>query len=105
MLGDLRSSCRSIYPKFYSVIKGIGPAVLHLPMVLTVALVFVATFLPVFYTEVFLPCYECEDFQATMAHEIGHLLGFDHPDVVPHRNLNVSIHTIQRLEQSGCQAR
>ena len=27
------------------------------------------------------------DFQATVAHEFGHVLGFDHPDVVDWLNL------------------
>eukprot|EP00966_Prymnesium_polylepis_P074367 1725910-Prymnesium_polylepis.1 len=44
-------------------------------------------FLPIFYYRVFLPCWDCYDFEATMAHEIGHVLGFDHPDTLPAMNL------------------
>ena len=35
---------------------------------------------PVFYFTIFLPCWDCYDFKATLAHEVGHVLGFDHPD-------------------------
>ena len=36
---------------------------------------------PLFYFRVFVPCIACYDFEAAVAHEIGHLLGFQHPDV------------------------
>ena len=42
---------------------------------------------PIFYYNIFLPCWECYDFEATMAHEVGHLLGFTHPDQMPGMNL------------------
>ena len=42
---------------------------------------------PIFYTRVYLPCWECYDFKATMAHEVGHLLGFEHPDQYDKLNL------------------
>ena len=35
---------------------------------------------PLFFFRVFVPCITCYDFEAAVAHEIGHLLGFDHPD-------------------------
>ena len=41
---------------------------------------FCLTFPPIFYDRIFLPCLECYDFEAAMAHEIGHVLGFGHPD-------------------------
>lgn len=38
---------------------------------------------PIFWYKMFLPCIECYDFEATAAHELGHVLGFSHPDIHP----------------------
>ena len=35
---------------------------------------------PVTYVLIFLPCWECYDFEAAAAHEVGHALGLMHPD-------------------------
>ena len=44
-------------------------------------------FCPIFYFRVFLPCWDCFDFESTMAHEIGHVLGFNHPNTFSGANL------------------
>lgn len=38
---------------------------------------------PIFYGTIFLPCWECYDFEGAAAHEIGHVLGLSHPDRAP----------------------
>ena len=66
------------------------PRRLHLrraDLVLLAAL-FWMIFAPIFYFRVFMPCWECYDFEATIAHEIGHVLGFHHPDTEWELNLN-----------------
>lgn len=35
---------------------------------------------PLFFELIFLPCFECYDFEAAATHEVGHVLGFSHPD-------------------------
>lgn len=51
-----------------------------LPTFVLLWYLFWITFVPVFYGMVFLPCFECYGFLATMAHEAGHVLGFHHPE-------------------------
>ena len=46
--------------------------------------IFWLIFCPIFYIQIFLPCWECYDFKATVAHEAGHILGFHHPDQKAH---------------------
>lgn len=35
-------------------------------------------------------CIECFDFKAVMSHEVGHALGFNHPNTYPLRNLRAN---------------
>lgn len=64
--------------------------VMQIPVWTLFVLMFVLTCPPVAFTTVILPCMECFDFEATMAHEAGHVLGFDHPNTSPDRNLRLS---------------
>jgi hypothetical protein len=51
-----------------------------MPTIVLLGALFWMIFAPIFYWDVFQPCWECYDFEATIAHEIGHVLGFHHPD-------------------------
>ena len=44
----------------------------------------------IFYDRIFLPCHQCYDFEAAVAHEAGHVLGFGHPDDDPSANIAAS---------------
>lgn len=45
----------------------------------SVRLIFIIT-PPLFYVYCFMPCFDCYDFEAAAAHEMGHILGLSHPD-------------------------
>ena len=36
-----------------------------------IGLLFFLVFPPIFYDQIFLPCYECFDFEAAIAHEVA----------------------------------
>jgi len=55
---------------------------------------------PIFYYRIFLPCYDCYDFEATIAHEVGHVLGFHHPDAEFEINLQAT--QGQRMGNATC---
>ena len=38
---------------------------------------------PCLYHSIFLPCWDCADFEGAALHEIGHLVGLGHPDRIP----------------------
>eukprot|EP00316_Scyphosphaera_apsteinii_P000677 CAMPEP_0119310510 /NCGR_PEP_ID=MMETSP1333-20130426/19610_1 /TAXON_ID=418940 /ORGANISM="Scyphosphaera apsteinii, Strain RCC1455" /LENGTH=544 /DNA_ID=CAMNT_0007314705 /DNA_START=125 /DNA_END=1759 /DNA_ORIENTATION=+ len=70
----------------------------NMPLGILLFALFWLIFMPIFYYRVFKPCWDCFDFQATIAHEIGHVLGFDHPDTLKHMNL----HATKRMDGSVC---
>ena len=49
--------------------------------------IFWIIFAPIFFYKIFQPCWECHGFESTMAHEVGHVLGFHHPDAEWRHNL------------------
>ena len=61
-----------------------------IPMAQFLFAIFWVLFCPLFYYRIFLPCYDCYDFEATIAHEVGHVLGFDHPDQLWELNLKAN---------------
>ena len=66
----------------------------------TIVVIFFCVFPPSFYDRIFLPCWECYDFEAAVAHEIGHVLGFAHPDTAPTENLE----QVANLTNATCTA-
>ena len=71
-----RRRCRALL----DYLAGISPLTM-------ICVLFLLVFPPIFYDQIFLPCWDCYDFEAAIAHEVGHVLGFDHPDTSPHENL------------------
>jgi len=67
----LRSRCRSVLTEL-SRWSYIGTAA---RLILLVAP-------PIFFQLIFLPCFECFDFEAAATHEVGHVLGLSHPDTL-----------------------
>ena len=59
-----------------------------MPTFLLIFATFFVIFIPMFYFRIFVPCWDCYDFEATIAHEVGHVLGFHHPDAEWELNLN-----------------
>ena len=51
-----------------------------MPTITLILTIFWLIFAPLFYFRFFRPCWDCYDFEATIAHEVGHVLGFHHPD-------------------------
>lgn len=54
-----------------------------------VLVLFFFAFPPIFYFDVFRPCWDCKDFEAASVHEIGHILGLDHPNMFPDYNIKM----------------
>ena len=59
------------------------------------------TFGPVFYVQFFVPCWNCYDFEATIAHEVGHIIGFGHPDA----QVDYNLHVVSDVDMNGTTCR
>lgn len=55
-------------------------------MIYTYVLLFCLISPPIIWFKIFIPCLTCYDFEATAVHELGHVLGFTHPDKLPLKN-------------------
>jgi hypothetical protein len=51
-----------------------------------------------FYYRIFIPCWDCHGFEAAIAHEVGHVLGFHHPDQEWRHNLKAKY----PMNQTSC---
>ena len=60
----------------------------HVSPLLTLLVLFLLIFPLVFYAQIYIPCTSCFSFEGSIAHEIGHVLGFDHPDEYPGANID-----------------
>ena len=59
---------------------------------------FIVICAPMFYYRIFIPCWDCHGFEAAIAHEVGHVLGFHHPDVEFRHNLKAN----HRMNATTC---
>lgn len=64
-------------------------AAARVPVCTLLVTTFGFAFAPTFYFSCVRPCALCYDFEATMAHEVGHVLGFSHTDTLGERNLRL----------------
>lgn len=69
-------------------------------MLWTYVLLFMLISPPIIWYHLYTPCITCYDFEATAAHEIGHVLGFTHPD----RNRDMHRVALKRFGASVCEA-
>tara|TARA_B100000780_G_C20790334_1_gene313871 strand:- start:90 stop:461 length:372 start_codon:yes stop_codon:yes gene_type:complete len=67
---------------------GVWEALEALAHPLTPLVLFFLTAPLLWFYYIYQPCFISYDFEAAVAHEIGHVLGFDHPDQFPQLNLN-----------------
>ena len=71
----------------------------QLPLLGLLLCVFVLILVTTFYERFFLPCMQCYDFEASVAHEVGHVLGLSHPDLQLPRNLKLDSDALHDLTQ------
>ncbi|KAJ1640781.1 hypothetical protein T492DRAFT_1129452 [Pavlovales sp. CCMP2436] len=78
------------------------PTTRALPWASFVVIVLAIVYPPLFWSRVLLPCFDCSSFQAALMHEIGHVLGLQHPDKPADETLILRTSSAKGARTGGC---